>query len=480
MQTSFDFGSLAEVPLKLRHFLGFFPLALSNTLENSESKLYKLLNYFFSPAKLIPSRTEKEDLTETEQSAKILEAIRKRDMSPCDSLLTQWARDKKGTSGMVAHYHKGIMIALILYIFYCAAVQINAEGTLVDMALYRSITVDIIPVLATWPAMGMWLFTAYFLNKYASVNEISKNTYLILQTISELVILIVPNVAILTTGWVFSSKMFISFQCWVIFMKMHSYNRTNNLLRKEYISRAKDQKPVAEYPKNINLSDFTYYMLSPTLVYWVDKPHKTNNKINWNYLFTQLLLFALCLLSLFIVTSARFYPVAAMRNTVGYVEAWWNMLLPSMAVYIILFLIVFETITNVYAELYSYGHRNFYGDWWNCTNYYEFARKWNTMVHEFLYRHLFLEIVHKLPTTKKLGYLLTIIISAVMHQVVASLILKKFFVFYFVLILTQLPLGYVLNTFVVKLPTRIQNSIWLFTLWTGNALTFSHMVYYNY
>ena len=62
-----------------------------------------------------------------------------------------------------------------------------------------------------------------------------------------------------------------------------------------------------------------------------------------------------------------------------------------MTIYYMNFLIVFEIATNVYAELSGFEDRQFYQDFWNSTNFDEYSRKWNKLVHEFLYRHYYLE-----------------------------------------------------------------------------------------
>ena len=65
--------------------------------------------------------------------------------------------------------------------------------------------------------------------------------------------------------------------------------------------------------------------------------------------------------------------------------------LPVMVQYMICFLLIFEFVANFYAELSGFADRQFYQDFWNATNFDEFARKWNRVVHEFLHRHFYLE-----------------------------------------------------------------------------------------
>jgi len=54
---------------------------------------------------------------------------------------------------------------------------------------------------------------------------------------------------------------------------MHSYTETNILLRKEYLlAKQKGIKIASKYPENINIKDFCYFLMVPSLVYWYEFP----------------------------------------------------------------------------------------------------------------------------------------------------------------------------------------------------------------
>lgn len=69
--------------------------------------------------------------------------------------------------------------------------------------------------------------------------------------------------------------------------------------------------------------------------------------------------------------------------------------IPGMIIYYMSFLTIFEVVTNIYAELTGFEDRQFYQDFWNSTNFDEYSRKWNKLVHEFLYRHFYLEYLNQ-------------------------------------------------------------------------------------
>lgn len=69
--------------------------------------------------------------------------------------------------------------------------------------------------------------------------------------------------------------------------------------------------------------------------------------------------------------------------------------MPIMSAYYITFIIVFDIVTNFYCDLSGFADRQFYTDFWNATNFDEYARKWNRLVHEFLHRHFYLEYLKR-------------------------------------------------------------------------------------
>jgi sterol O-acyltransferase len=43
---------------------------------------------------------------------------------------------------------------------------------------------------------------------------------------------------------------------------------------------------------------------------------------------------------------------------------------------------------NLGAELTGFADRHFYADYWNCTNYFHFYRKWNVIPHHFIHQYV--------------------------------------------------------------------------------------------
>jgi sterol O-acyltransferase len=89
-----------------------------------------------------------------------------------------------------------------------------------------------------------------------------------------------------------------------------------------------------------------------------------------------------------------------------------------------------------------FADREFYQDWWNSASYDEFARNWNKPVHHFLLRHCYRESMENLRISKIQSTALTFLLSALMHELVFVILLKRVRFYFFLLQMFQLPLIY--------------------------------------
>jgi sterol O-acyltransferase len=48
---------------------------------------------------------------------------------------------------------------------------------------------------------------------------------------------------------------------------------------------------------------------------------------------------------------------------------------------------------NIFGELLKFGDRLFYEDWWNVKDFAGYYRKWNIVVHEFLYYYVYQDFI---------------------------------------------------------------------------------------
>ena len=48
---------------------------------------------------------------------------------------------------------------------------------------------------------------------------------------------------------------------------------------------------------------------------------------------------------------------------------------------------------NLFAEILRFGDRQFYQDWWNARSFAQYYRKWNCVVHDWIYNYLYLPVL---------------------------------------------------------------------------------------
>ena len=101
---------------------------------------------------------------------------------------------------------------------------------------------------------------------------------------------------------------------------------------------------------------------------------------------------------------------------------------------------VFHAFSNLASELSRFADRQFYNvsqtslsvfnspstiylqDWWASTSFSSYYRKWNTIVHDWIYSYLFLDLCAIFPS-KLPAILSTLFLSAFMHEYVLAMAL---------------------------------------------------------
>ena len=98
-----------------------------------------------------------------------------------------------------------------------------------------------------------------------------------------------------------------------------------------------------------------------------------------------------------------------------------RLMLPSMLFLILGFFGFLHSWLNCWAELTRFPDRLFYLDWWNAVEFGTFYRKWNIVVHEWLYYYVYLDfsrLVMKGKRSRTYAKLLVFLISALLHELI--------------------------------------------------------------
>lgn len=205
------------------------------------------------------------------------------------------------------------------------------------------------------------------------------------------------------------------------------------------------------YPSNLTWSNYTDYLLCPTLCYEIEYPRTTS--INWISLISKIIATFGCIFLLTIISEDFILPVltdaserldavpavsSVSETALILAETISWLLFPFMLIFLLVFLVIFEYVLGAFAEITRFADRHFYSDWWNSTDWMEFSREWNIPVYSFLRRHVYSASRSRIG--KVAATALTFLISAIGHEIVMGCITKKLRGYGFVCQMLQLPI----------------------------------------
>ena len=246
--------------------------------------------------------------------------------------------------------------------------------------------------------------------------------------------------------------------------------QTNRDFREKYLNKElylnKDKK-ISSYPQNINLANFRYFLRAPTFVY--EESYPRSGPFNLKYLILKFLIAVFIIVELYYIYTERIEPVILKFDELYFIDLIIRIYIPVVLHTLLMFYLLFECVLQAYAELSTFGDREFYSDFWNSTDLEEFNRKWNKIVHEFLYRHVYIEFKTKYKFSPFASKLITFLFSAIFHEFAFTIVMGVFKPYLFVLMFCQLPL-IVFKKFFRK--TTFGNMFFFISVTIGNSLIF--------
>lgn len=245
----------------------------------------------------------------------------------------------------------------------------------------------------------------------------------------------------------------------IVLLKNHSYVLTNILLAEETAQRREARrrnetasvssldsrarngqaKEGVYYPRNVNLANFAYFVVAPTLVYETSYPRTRCVRKRYVAMYSVEVLF--CAVIEYVLV--RQFSIPIMLAGAKTDRLWWfciKLALPSFITWLVMFWMIFHCFLSIIAELTRFADRQFYREWWNATTIQQFWRTWNMPVHEWCVRHLYAEAVklhHVSPEAAAFGTFLT---SALLHEYVCAVAFGMIRPYMFCGMLVQVPL----------------------------------------
>ncbi|KAI3646520.1 hypothetical protein MP228_009448 [Amoeboaphelidium protococcarum] len=223
------------------------------------------------------------------------------------------------------------------------------------------------------------------------------------------------------------------------------------------------------YPANLTLENYVYFLCIPVLVYNLEYPR--TEAIRWNYVFEKVVGFFGVFTILYLLVEHYISPVLENMAQLSLIETIGHLLMPFTLCWLLGFYMIFECLCNALAELTCFADRQFYEDWWNSTNYDEFARKWNKVVHDFLLRHIYLHSIDNYQISKTNASFITFLFSSCIHELLLAVVAGKVVMLFFFMQMSQLPIIYILRvSSFQKYPLAANAFFWLGLL-SGLPLT---------
>ena len=361
------------------------------------------------------------------------------------------------------------ILCIIIFIVIKPIHNYLKYGYFIRIGLVMRIYEDWNILLTVFPLFYCWSYLALLLQILIK-KEIIKNkvTILLFQHISQTGIFIATSVYCIFSKMCTTHMAFTVVQCLIHFFKMHSYTLVNRDLRKKYLESKEKTNKETDYPNNINFWNFFYFLRAPTFIYRPEYPRTKH--FRWGYFFQKSVFALITLCCLYHIYTEHLEPLIHQINKLYFIELIFLSWFPLLLMCLLMFFLIFECILNAYAELATFADREFYKDWWNSTDFEEFNRKWNKVVHEFLYMHVFLEFYEYYGWSSLNSKLITFLFSAALHEFALVIVLKIIYPFMFLLMIAQLPVIYITKVYLKN--TNFGNYFYWLSVNLGVCLIF--------
>lgn len=254
-------------------------------------------------------------------------------------------------------------------------------------------------------------------------------------------------------------------------IKIRRHKKTNSLQFEHKDDSASedeiDTKKLAKSEESRLCADFScylYFLFAPTLVYRDSYPR--NSKIRWKHVFYNFAQVLGAILYTHYIFSRFCIPVFKHFNTDSvtlkmFIHSILNCTLPGTLLLLVAFFAFLHCWLNAWAEMLRFSDRMFYKDWWNSTNFSNYYRTWNVVVHDWLYTYIYRDLFYLLgKENKTLCQFGIFLLSAVFHEYILTL---AFGYFYPVLFIQFGAIGFL--CIFIK-PGKHEN-FWNLFLWMG-------------
>ncbi|XP_044734056.1 sterol O-acyltransferase 1-like [Chrysoperla carnea] len=213
-------------------------------------------------------------------------------------------------------------------------------------------------------------------------------------------------------------------------MKCHAFVRSNIT---RVLNHNDSLKPQTGVQNQIlpGFSKYLYFLFAPTLIYQDSYPR--TKEIRWGFLLWNVFETIMVLFLLSNLTERFIFNVFDDYGTVHYETKKLlfkiiGLTCPALFIYFSGFYLFLHSWHNAWAEGLRFADRLFYKDWWNATNFSEYFRKWNIIVHDWLYNYVYKDLHENFGRNNKLfPFLSVFIISSIFHEYIVAMSIGFFY-----------------------------------------------------
>ena len=288
----------------------------------------------------------------------------------------------------------------------------------------------------------------------------------------------------------FASAMIVMCECARMSMKMHSYFRNKLLYGSDIWQEFRDYVPTALVKRGLKPEDlyypsmkfhkvskefkkYLYFFFAPTLLYRDKYIKGTTSKARSTVIF-HLANFLMCIYYAYVLFKIFIYPVFADTGSnppdwQGFLASIFSAVMPGVMLLFLMFFCVLHSWFNAFAELLRFPDRYFYEDWWNSLEFGTYYRKWNIVVHEWLYYFVYWDLLRftKEKVSRGFTQVFTFVLSAVIHEVLISVATGFFYPILFVIFVGP---GMILIRGTQRVKNKYLNIVFWILMFIGTAL----------
>nr|OQO20272.1 hypothetical protein B0A51_12037 [Rachicladosporium sp. CCFEE 5018] len=243
----------------------------------------------------------------------------------------------------------------------------------------------------------------------------------------------------------------------IVWLKTISYAFTNRDLRHAFLSPPSPHPTLPPlyaslpYPSNITLPNLCYFWWAPTLIYQPLYPRTPS--IRWTFILKRLAEATLAI-ALIYLTCAQYavplldnsLPEISHLNLLNITERVLKLSTISLICWLAGFYALFQSLLNALAELMTFDDRDFYGDWWNCSDVRSYWTSWNKPVAHFMKRHIYAPLVGR-GVPPPAAQILTFLFSAALHELLVGVPTHSILGLAFMGMVVQIPLIFLTDLF---------------------------------